>query len=877
MPGEEKHSSWRRSERRVVAAIVTAVLISTVLLSAFLAVAYPAAASAARGVNPAQASRTLRIGVSGLTAVTLNPNAITLVLEFIPVYNVYSTLVTRDASLSIVPDLAYRWEPPSDGVTWTFHLVSNAYFTDPMNPADRSHPVTADDVVFSYYLVKNNTGSILNSYTSQIDRIEKVDTYTVRIVTKAPFAAMDSTLTAVPIFPMYLWQSIRNPVTQEPFPYPVGSGAMYYDPNSDLSAVIILHRNPNYFGDAMYCQLSRPEEVRFILYTSSGTMIDEFGSGSNKLDAIFNIPASSFLNAPALQQSTVSRIQVSGGFVGEVAANAMTDTLRAQYQQFHTGHNSQILATNQVVRQAVAMSIDRAAIVRYAYQGLATLGDSLVPSSNPWHYPIPPANQYDFDPAAARAMLNAAGWAYDSAGNPATATTTPLYKAGGTQGLVFRFYTPDNHPEFEPAVANITAWLGQAGIQTTDSRGNYVPGYELKPVNQMNSIWKALDYDIWLWDWVFSRVSDPSLDILEVQTTDAIGPTSDNGYSNATFDALYNESLVTVNPSDRRNITNTMQQMLYDYASYIIPYYADDLYAVTSDPGLGNGWQNWGDWTKRPGLTVDSSLPALYFNLYPADNPPPVISAFPAVDFVSGAPASVSVVASDPNDVTLSYTWDFGDGTAPETTSTASTTHTYASPGTYALKVRVTDTEWPTCATSTATISPGTANGPPSATLGFQFPASGHGWEHQAVNFSVTVSDPEGDPLYITWAFGDQATATNYVTSTSSPTTVTQSHVYASPGNYSFAVNVTDNQTGAGHIQSKPANIPIWTTPTGGGGGGGPGPGVNPLINYGVPLGIVAVILIAAAVVLIRRSRARTKEEREEEPPRQPPPPPPPS
>jgi len=100
-------------------------------------------------------------------------------------------------------------------------------------------------------------------------------------------------------------------------------------------------------------------------------------------------------------------------------------------------------------------------------------------------------------------------------------------------------------------------------------------------------------------------------------------------------------------------------------------------------------------------------------------------------------------------------------------------------------------------------------------------------------------------------------------------------HTYASAGNYSMQVNVTDNQTGAGHVQVKTATIPIWNRPSGGG-PVGPGSTLNPLINYGVPLGLTAVILIAAAVILLRRRRTRKGEEREEESARRQSPPPPP-
>jgi peptide/nickel transport system substrate-binding protein len=879
MQGEERELARRAPERWTVVLIVAAVLILTMILSPLAVLAGPVGTR----MNPfptATGPRVLRVGVSDLTAVTLNPHTITLVLEFIPVYNVYSTLATRDDRLDVAPDLASSWEVASDQLTWTFHLVPNAYFTDPLNPTDKSHPVTADDVIYSYEAAKNNNGSRLNPYVSSFDRIEKVDAYTVRIVTTDPYAAMDSTITTIPIFPKYLWGTIQDPVSTEPRPYPVGSGAMYYDPNSDLAGTIILHRNPNYFGDAAYCQKSRPDEVRIIQYTSSGTMIDDFGSGASRLDAIYNIPSASFVNSASLNQPSVTKIQVAGGFVGEVASNVMTNQLRSalvasgrpEYVDYANGHNNQILATNPVVRQAIAMSIDRAAIVRYAYQGLATVGDSLVPSSNPWHYDVPANKEFPFNTAMARANLNSAGWTYDAVGNVNPAAT-PLYKAAGADPLIFRLYAPDSHLEFEPAIANISVWLRQAGIVTTDSAGNTVPGYEVKLTNEMNSIWSALDYDIWLWDWVFSRISDPSLDVLQVQTTSALGVLSDNGYTDPAFDALYNQSLITLGQADRKAITDQMQQMLYDYASYILPYYANDLYAVTSDPTLGSGWLNWGDWQNYPGLTVDSSLPTLFFNVVAPDNRPPVISAFPAVEYTAQGETTLSVIASDPEAAPLTYTWDFGDGTNPATTTQGSVKHTFATEGVYQVKVRVADAEWPSCASMTATIHPAAANQPPVANLDVNFPVSGHGWVDESLTLQVTVHDSEGDPLTITWDFGDGQTATNDVTSTATDKIVTQTHTYSEAGDFTVNVTTTDGQPGAGHVQLTSATVPIQSRPTEGG-PSGVAP-LNQLINYGVPIGIVALILVAAAMVLVRRRSTRQAEERQEDLSRERPPPPP--
>jgi len=163
---------------------------------------------------------------------------------------------------------------------------------------------------------------------------------------------------------------------------------------------------------------------------------------------------------------------------------------------------------------------------------------------------------------------------------------------------------------------------------------------------------------------------------------------------------------------------------------------------------------------------------------------------------------------------------------------------------------------------------------PPVASLNVNFPVSGHGWSGESITVTATVRDPEGDQLFVNWTFGDGTTAADHLTSTTpnTDTTVTQTHTYANPGNYSLNVTVTDGHAGAGHNQLKSSTVPIWPRPSASGPAGTAG--LNPLINYGVPAAIVAVILIAAAVIYMRRGRARREEERQDEPPREQPPPP---
>src|SRR5207244_4056003 len=166
------------------------------------------------------------------------------------------------------------------------------------------------------------------------------------------------------------------------------------------------------------------------------------------------------------------KVDVANGDIAELSVNVMTAEIRAMYPQFQTAgaYNKQLLL-NHTVRDAIAMSVNKTTVVKYALLGFGEEADSLVPPANPWHYPIPESERVTFDPAAARAALNAAGWKYDSTGalNP---SATPLYKTNSADPLRFRFYVPNSDPAFAAAAVNISAWLTQTGIQTTDALGN---------------------------------------------------------------------------------------------------------------------------------------------------------------------------------------------------------------------------------------------------------------------------------------------------------------------------------------------------------------------------------------------------------------------
>jgi len=122
--------------------------------------------------------------------------------------------------------------------------------------------------------------------------------------------------------------------------------------------------------------------------------------------------------------------------------------------------------------------------------------------------------------------------------------------------------------------------------------------------------------------------------------------------------------------------------------------------------------------------------------------------------------------------------------------------------------------------------------------------------------------------VYVVWRFGDGSGGTSYVTGTSTSKVVQLAHAYATVGTYSVTANYTDNISAA--ISAR-ATIVVQARSTG---GGTQTPEINPWVNYGVPLVVVAAIALAVVATLWRR-RKRSQEEREQAGPPGPPPPPP--
>jgi PKD repeat protein len=167
-----------------------------------------------------------------------------------------------------------------------------------------------------------------------------------------------------------------------------------------------------------------------------------------------------------------------------------------------------------------------------------------------------------------------------------------------------------------------------------------------------------------------------------------------------------------------------------------------------------------------------------------SSNQAPIAHAGGPYTVTLGQAVNVSgATSSDPDGTIAAYAWDFGDGGAA-TTVTAS--HTYATAGTFLLKLKVTDNQGAVGNDSTLVTVNGPTNQPPVAVAGSAKSAQ----VGQSVSFDGTAShDADGTIVSWDWDFGDGS---------AHATTATASHAYTSAGTYIARLTVTDDKGATG-------------------------------------------------------------------------------
>lgn len=248
----------------------------------------------------------------------------------------------------------------------------------------------ADDVVYTLNFVHDPAnGVVVQQNVNWIEKVEKLDNYTVRIIARTPFpAAIEYLAGPIVIHPHAYYARVGPQGMSE---HPIGSGP-YRVTEHVLGKSVRLERNPAYFKES---PKSRPRiervDIRFI--PDRQTQIAEVLSGG--VDFVMNIGADQ-----AVPLRARSDLQVVFG-----------ETMRIAFLQFDTTERSVAPALRDIrVRQAIMHAIDRDSMVKSLVgEGSRVLHVVCFPSQLGCADDSAP--RYGYDPVTSKRLLAEAGFA----------------------------------------------------------------------------------------------------------------------------------------------------------------------------------------------------------------------------------------------------------------------------------------------------------------------------------------------------------------------------------------------------------------------------------------------------------------------------------
>lgn len=328
----------------------------------------------------ANAETVLNIGMAAADIGQIDPHRATTTQDKPVVSWMYNGLVRfkpGSASLeSLEPDLAERWEHSADGLTWTFHLRKGVKFHGDFGE------MTSEDVVYSLKRAADPKTSSFSSDYAQVDAIEAVDPYTVKIVLKKPLPA------PLGLVANYHGGNIVSKKAVESLgadfrTHPIGTGPFMlaeYKSNESLTFLA----NKAYFRG-----VPKVDKIVYRFIPADASRDLAFTSG--ELDVVYG----------RQDQRWVERFQKEPNVVVEVVRPAELSLL-------HLNRTMKPLDDIRV-RQAVAYALDRKELA--AFKGAATSfpGVSVVPSG--YLGTDENAKLFPYDPAKAKALLKEAGYA----------------------------------------------------------------------------------------------------------------------------------------------------------------------------------------------------------------------------------------------------------------------------------------------------------------------------------------------------------------------------------------------------------------------------------------------------------------------------------
>jgi peptide/nickel transport system substrate-binding protein len=431
--------------------------------------------------------------------------------------NLYETLVDLDHALAVKPGLADSWYTRDD-LTWAFVL----------RPGIRLHdgrPLTAQDVARSLERSRTDSSSRRQGELTSVASVEAEDERTILVRTKFAFAAMPNRLATVPISVPPAREGDHLLGTG---PYRVAS----WTPKGDTTL------------EAWSGHRDGAPPVRELVFRA-------VTSASDRVALLRRGDAHLMVDVPV---DSLSELRAAGrrmlGQKGLRVISLVMDSHRERNPEISTRRNP---FRDLRVRQAMALALDRSALVVGPLGGDADVVDQIVPPSIfGFHQDLPPLA---FDRAEARRLLAAAG-----------------YADGFTVSLDFM---PARYRAIEAVAEALSQQLEQVGIRVTR-----------RPLEAQDFFARTARREsaLYLLGWMStSGDAGATYDFLVHSRGGGYGTQNAGGYTSPETDRQIEAASRCLDPHERLKILRGVAEKIRADMPFIPLYRQTDLYAVFAD------------------------------------------------------------------------------------------------------------------------------------------------------------------------------------------------------------------------------------------------------------------------------------------------------
>ncbi|MET3600986.1 ABC transporter substrate-binding protein [Martelella mangrovi] len=453
---------------------------------------------------------TLNIAVDQAVSV-INPLQVRVNPEYLVAEMLYSALTKLRRDMSVAPDLAESWTANDDLTEWTFKLRSGIVFHD-------GTPCTSEDVVATFQAILNaDNASPGRKNVGPIDTIEAVDDLSVLFRLSTAYADFPVAVayTNAKIIPAAIAGGDINVLASKA----VGTGPftlVSYEPDRE----IVVAKNPDYYDP------ERPYVDEVVVSVYPDTSAESSAMIAGDVDIITPVNPGEYLRMDGSDGVDMLRV-ASGQFCN---VNFGCDT-----PPFNDPR----------VRKALALTVDRNAMLDFVTEGFGTLGDDT---------PISPAYRFYKDlPQREQNIAEA---------------KKLLAEAGMPDGFEATLVASENPPVRTQMAVALREMAKDAGIK--------INVQTMPHATYLDQVWKKGNFYIGFYN--MQPTADGIFKLL--YTSDASW--NETRWNNTEFDALVDEARATADEAKRTELYGKAQELMNEDVPSIIPAFMDILGAKRS-------------------------------------------------------------------------------------------------------------------------------------------------------------------------------------------------------------------------------------------------------------------------------------------------------